>query len=95
MEELPVRLPIKLSQFLKLSQLAETGGHATELITAGEVFVNGRREVRRAPTSLVTETSSRWAAARSGLPELRARSHGRARPSDQCTETALGPPNTR
>lgn len=48
MEELPVRLPIKLSQFLKLSQLAETGGHATELITAGEVFINGRREARRA-----------------------------------------------
>ncbi|MDV6238618.1 RNA-binding S4 domain-containing protein [Trueperella bernardiae] len=48
MEEIPVRLPIKLSQFLKLANLAETGGHASELIAAGEVAVNGQVETRRA-----------------------------------------------
>ncbi|WJY67063.1 RNA-binding S4 domain-containing protein [Corynebacterium auris] len=32
---------IKLGQFLKLANLAETGGHAKELISAGEVAVNG------------------------------------------------------
>ncbi len=47
MEEIPVRLPIKLSQFLKLANLVETGGHASELIAAGEVLVNGAVETRR------------------------------------------------
>lgn len=32
---------IKLGQFLKLANLAESGGHAKELIAAGEVEVNG------------------------------------------------------
>ena len=32
---------IKLDQFLKYVGIAETGGHAKELITGGEVFVNG------------------------------------------------------
>ncbi|SDS64251.1 RNA-binding S4 domain-containing protein [Corynebacterium timonense] len=32
---------IKLGQFLKLATLAETGGHAKELIASGEVAVNG------------------------------------------------------
>ena len=32
---------IKLGQFLKLASLAETGGHAKELISLGEVAVNG------------------------------------------------------
>jgi len=32
---------IKLSQFLKWAGLVETGGHAKELILAGEVQVNG------------------------------------------------------
>ncbi|MDK8626691.1 RNA-binding S4 domain-containing protein [Corynebacterium appendicis] len=32
---------IKLGQFLKLASLAETGGHAKELISSGEVAVNG------------------------------------------------------
>lgn len=32
---------IKLGQFLKLANLVETGGHAKELISAGEVAVNG------------------------------------------------------
>lgn len=32
---------IKLGQFLKLANLAETGGQAKEMIEAGEVTVNG------------------------------------------------------
>lgn len=32
---------IKLGQFLKLASLAETGGHAKELISSGGVAVNG------------------------------------------------------
>ncbi|QPK83332.1 RNA-binding S4 domain-containing protein [Corynebacterium qintianiae] len=32
---------IKLGQFLKLANLAESGGHAKELIASGEVAVNG------------------------------------------------------
>ena len=32
---------IKLGQFLKLANLAESGGHAKELIASGEVEVNG------------------------------------------------------
>lgn len=32
---------IKLGQFLKLANLAESGGHAKEAIAAGEVAVNG------------------------------------------------------
>ncbi|MEH0147841.1 RNA-binding S4 domain-containing protein [Corynebacterium sp. Q4381] len=32
---------IKLGQFLKLANLVESGGHAKELIEAGEVSVNG------------------------------------------------------
>ncbi len=32
---------IKLGQFLKLANLAETGGRAKELIGGGEVLVNG------------------------------------------------------
>ena len=32
---------IKLGQFLKLANLVETGGHAKELISSGEIEVNG------------------------------------------------------
>lgn len=39
--------PIRLGQFLKLAGLAEDGGHAKELLEAGEVAVNGRAEDRR------------------------------------------------
>ncbi|MCP2261999.1 ribosome-associated protein [Streptoalloteichus tenebrarius] len=38
---------IRLGQFLKLSGLAEDGGHARALLEAGEVTVNGRGETRR------------------------------------------------
>jgi len=36
-----------LDQFLKLSSMAETGGHAKFLIQNGEVTVNGEIETRR------------------------------------------------
>lgn len=36
-----MQVPIKLGQFLKLENLVESGGHAKELIAAGEVLVNG------------------------------------------------------
>ena len=39
--------PIRLGQFLKLAGLADDGGHAKELLEAGEVTVNGRAEDRR------------------------------------------------
>ena len=38
---------IRLGQLLKLAGLAETGGHARELIQDGEVRVNGDIELRR------------------------------------------------
>lgn len=39
--EITISTPsIKLGQYLKLAGLAETGGHAKELIAAGEVTVN-------------------------------------------------------
>lgn len=38
---------IRLSQFLKLAGVIESGGEAKSAITAGEVTVNGEEEVRR------------------------------------------------
>ena len=38
---------IRLGQLLKLAGLAESGGHARELIQEGEVQVNGEVELRR------------------------------------------------
>ena len=38
---------ITLNDALKLSGLAETGGHAKVMIQAGEVLVNGEVETRR------------------------------------------------
>jgi ribosome-associated protein len=38
---------IRLDQFLKLSQVAQTGGHAKVMIQSGEVLVNGDVETRR------------------------------------------------
>ena len=40
-------LPIRLDAFLKLSGLAQTGGHAKLLIQDGEVTVDGAVETRR------------------------------------------------
>ena len=39
--------PLRLDQFLKLSGIAGTGGHAKVLIQGGEVHVNGDLEIRR------------------------------------------------
>ncbi len=53
---MPVRRPadvpirdesIRLGQFLKLADLAETGSDAKEVIAAGAVLVNGEPETRR------------------------------------------------
>ncbi|MBQ7638136.1 MAG: RNA-binding S4 domain-containing protein [Clostridia bacterium] len=42
MEELPIKTEfIKLDQALKFSGIAETGGHAKEIIEKGAVRVNG------------------------------------------------------
>lgn len=38
---------IKLDQFLKLAQIAPSGGHAKQLIQSGMVQVNGEVEIRR------------------------------------------------
>jgi ribosome-associated protein len=40
------REPITLAQFLKVVQIAETGGHAKALVREGGVTVNGEREDR-------------------------------------------------
>lgn len=40
-------LPIRLDAFLKLSDLAQTGGHAKLLIQDGAVTVDGTVETRR------------------------------------------------
>lgn len=39
--------PIRLGQFLKLVNLAESGGHARALLEDGAVTVNGEPETRR------------------------------------------------
>src|SRR5271156_212129 len=53
---MPVRRPvdvpirdesIRLGQFLKLADLVESGADAKELISAGEILVNGEPETRR------------------------------------------------
>ena len=42
-----MKLPIRLDQFLKLIDVAQTGGHAKFLIQNGDVYVNGEVEYRR------------------------------------------------
>ncbi|WP_318842951.1 RNA-binding S4 domain-containing protein [Myceligenerans pegani] len=47
-ERVPIRdESIRLGQFLKLANLAEDGVQARELVTAGDVLVNGQQETRR------------------------------------------------
>lgn len=41
---------IKLGQFVKLANLAETGGEAKEIISSGRVLVNGIVDTRRGKT---------------------------------------------
>ena len=50
MDTIEVRLPIKLGQFLKLANIAETGAHARDIIDAGIVYVNDEMEDRRGRT---------------------------------------------
>jgi ribosome-associated protein len=46
--DVPIREDtIRLGQLLKLAGLAESGGHARELVQAGAAQVNGEVEVRR------------------------------------------------
>ena len=53
-----------LDQFLKLSSIAETGGHAKVMIQSGEVKVNGDVETRRrrklAPDDVVEVGGDKW-----------------------------------
>ena len=42
-----MKLPIRLDQYLKTIDLAQTGGHAKWMIQNGEVLVNGEIELRR------------------------------------------------
>ncbi|MCB9950189.1 MAG: RNA-binding S4 domain-containing protein [Planctomycetaceae bacterium] len=41
------REPLRLDQFLKLTGIAATGGHAKVMIQEGIVLVNGKVELRR------------------------------------------------
>ena len=42
-----MEFPIRLDQYLKRIDVAQTGGHAKWLIQNGEVLVNGEIELRR------------------------------------------------
>jgi len=46
-EVVAVRLPIALGQFLKVAQMAASGGEAKMLIAEGHVLINGVVERRR------------------------------------------------
>lgn len=47
-ENIEIRTPfIRLDQLLKFCGMAQTGGHAKELILDGIVFVNGERCLQR------------------------------------------------
>ena len=50
-----VRGEITLGQLLKLAGVAETGGHAKQLIGDGAVTVNGREELRRGRKLVATD----------------------------------------
>lgn len=47
MSDQPEAESIRLDQLLKVSGLAQTGGHAKMAIQGGEVLVNGKIETRR------------------------------------------------
>lgn len=49
--DIPIRTEtIDLDRFLKLAGVAQSGGHAKQLIQSGEVTVNGETETRRRRT---------------------------------------------
>lgn len=47
MESIEVRGTIRLGQFLKVADLAESGAHARALVEDGQVLVDGDVETRR------------------------------------------------
>ncbi len=47
MEPIEVTLPIKLGQFIKLANLADSGAQARDMIESGDITVNGEVETRR------------------------------------------------
>ena len=61
---MPKSRELCLDQFLKLTSIAETGGHAKVLIQGGEVKVNGETETRRrrklAPHDVVEVGGGKW-----------------------------------
>jgi ribosome-associated protein len=63
-ETVPKARSLCLDQFLKLSSIAQTGGHAKVLIQGGEVKVNGEVETRRrrklAPDDVVEVGDQTW-----------------------------------
>ncbi len=46
-QDVPVRLPIRLGQFLKLAGLVDSGAEASDLIAGQDVEVDGEIETRR------------------------------------------------
>jgi len=65
-QDVPVRLPVKLGQFLKLSGLVDSGAEASDLIASGDVDVDGELETRRGRQlhggEIVTVTTDAWEA---------------------------------
>ncbi|HOA88418.1 RNA-binding S4 domain-containing protein [Propioniciclava tarda] len=65
-QDVPVRLPVKLGQFLKLSGLVDSGSEASDLIASGDVDVDGELETRRGRQlhggEIVTVTTDAWEA---------------------------------
>ena len=47
MEPIEVTLPIKLGQFIKLANLADSGAQARDMIECGDITVNGEVETHR------------------------------------------------
>lgn len=47
MDDFEIRGMIRLGQFLKLANLADSGAHARDLVADGEVTVDGEVETRR------------------------------------------------
>ena len=62
---------IKLDQFLKLADIASTGGHAKYLIQEGVVKVNGEVEMRRGkklvPGDIVEVEGNQYSTLRRGF----------------------------
>jgi ribosome-associated protein len=46
-QDVPVRVPIRLGQFLKLAGLVDSGAEASDLIAGQDVEVDGAIETRR------------------------------------------------